>query len=178
MRLIRSFGALLGLLIVLGAEAKAQVAFQPVVQSFPNGVSLGATPVVSHDRRYVRLTLNPQFTALEAFDQFALSGGAVAGGGGVGVGGLGGLGLGGLGGLGGGAGAGAGAGRNGLMAVPVKPSPAGKAAGKRIAVDAGPPRGAVAIRAHSSSSAAGQPTAARPQPERANPAPRRSLPGR
>ena len=95
MRPIRPFGALLGLLIVLSAEAKAQVAFQPVVQSFPNGVTLGATPVVSHDRRCVRLTLNPQFTALEAFDQFAFPGGAVSGGGGVGVGGLGGLGLGG-----------------------------------------------------------------------------------
>ncbi len=34
----------------------AQVAFAPTVSSFPNGVTLNATPVVSADRRYVRMT--------------------------------------------------------------------------------------------------------------------------
>jgi hypothetical protein len=165
MRLIRSVGAVLGLVILVGAEAKAQVAFQPIVQSFPNGVALGATPVVSHDRRYVRLTVNPQFTALEAFDTFAVQG-AVSGGGGVGVGGLGGLGLGGLGG-GAGAGAGAGAGRNGLMAVPVNPAPMRKAAGKRIAVDSAPPRAALATSVRVQSPAAIETPA--PQPRKPAP---------
>src|SRR5262249_21713662 len=62
---------------------------------------LTATPVVSADRRYVRLTLNPIFNALEGFDTFSIPG-AVSGGPG-GPGALGGLGGGGLGGVGGGA---------------------------------------------------------------------------
>ncbi len=60
--------AALGWLAAMATEAPAQVAFQPVVSAFPNGVSLQATPVVSADRRYVRMTLNPQFNALEGFD--------------------------------------------------------------------------------------------------------------
>jgi len=67
--------------------ASAQVAFFPEVSSFPNGVAMSATPVVSADRRYVRLTLTPQFTALEGFDTFSVPA-AVSG---VGAGGPGGL---------------------------------------------------------------------------------------
>lgn len=79
-------------------RARAQVvAFQPVINTFPDGVSLTATPVVSADRRYVRLGVQPQFLALDRFDTFAIPG--AVGGGGIG-GGLGG----GLGGIGGGAG--------------------------------------------------------------------------
>ncbi len=56
------------------------VAFQPVVQSFPNGVQLFVTPVVSADRRYVRMSLAPQFTALERFNTYQAGGAVVAGG--------------------------------------------------------------------------------------------------
>jgi len=63
--------------------AHAQVAFVPNVASFPNGVTLGVTPVVSADRRYVRMTINPQFTGLEGFDAVsvpaAVSGGGLGG---------------------------------------------------------------------------------------------------
>jgi len=72
--------AALGLAALLAPSAKAQaVAFQPVIGSFPNGVMMSATPVVSADRRYVRLTMNPQFTALNGFDT-AVVPGAVSGG--------------------------------------------------------------------------------------------------
>ena len=81
------------------SAATAQVAFAPQVSSFPNGVTLGVTPVVSADRRYVRMTLNPQFTGLQGFDTYSVPA-AVSGGGGMG--GAGGLGA--LGGLGGGRG--------------------------------------------------------------------------
>ena len=88
------------------AESSAQIAFQPVVSAFPNGVTFPVTPVVTADRRYVRLTLSPQFNALEGFDTYSVPG-AVSGGGAMGGGGLGG----GLGGAGGGGGGGNGGGR-------------------------------------------------------------------
>ena len=118
--------AWLAITFAIGSSAKAQIAFAPVVNSFPNGVTLNVTPVVSHDRRYVRMTLNPIFNSLQGFDAysvpFAVSGqGGRGAGGGGGLGGLGGGGLGGAGGFGGGGGAGGGfrsvtfrAGMNGL----------------------------------------------------------------
>jgi type II secretory pathway component GspD/PulD (secretin) len=60
------------------------VAFFPSVQSFPNGVTLMVTPVVSADRRYVRMTLSPQFTAIEGFDTIQVP--AAVGGSGLGGG--------------------------------------------------------------------------------------------
>jgi hypothetical protein len=83
--------ATVGILALLAPSASAQaVAFQPVVAPFPNGVSLSATPAVSVDRRYVRLGVNPVFTALEGFATFPVPA-AVSG---VGAGGLGGGGAG------------------------------------------------------------------------------------
>jgi hypothetical protein len=67
-------------LSVLSSPSLAQVAFQPTVSAFPNGVTLSATPVVSADRRYVRLGMNPQFTGLEGFESYAVPA-AVSGGG-------------------------------------------------------------------------------------------------
>ena len=95
-------------LATTATEARAQVAFQPVVGAFPNGATLPVTPVVSHDRRYVRMTLAPTFNGLEGFDVFPVPGavGGVNGGGGGGRG---------LGGIGGGGGAG-GRGGGGLAA--------------------------------------------------------------
>ena len=60
------------------------VAFLPTVASFPNGVQLLVTPVVSADRRYVRMTLSPVFTAIEGFDTIQVP--AAVGGSGLGGG--------------------------------------------------------------------------------------------
>jgi type II secretory pathway component GspD/PulD (secretin) len=60
------------------------VAFFPQVTQFPSGVTLFVTPVVSADRRYVRMTLSPFFLALDGFDTIqvpAAVGGAGLGGG-------------------------------------------------------------------------------------------------
>ena len=57
------------------------VAFQPVIQQVPDGVQLMVTPVVSHDRRYVRLSINPTFITFRRFESFNIPGGAVGGGG-------------------------------------------------------------------------------------------------
>jgi hypothetical protein len=87
-------------------SARAQVAFVPTIGQFPSGVTLPVTPVVSADRRYVRLTLTPQFNALEAINNISVPAAVSSGPGGPGA--LGGLG--GLGGIGGGGGGGAGGG--------------------------------------------------------------------
>ncbi len=80
--------AAIGALALLAPSAAAQaVAFQPVVGSFPNGVSLSVTPSVSFDGRYVRMSINPQFTAINGFDTVLVP--AVVGGGGGGGGGVG-----------------------------------------------------------------------------------------
>ncbi|WZO96388.1 hypothetical protein EP7_003380 [Isosphaeraceae bacterium EP7] len=74
---------LMGLLASLnpGDNARAQgvVAFQPEIDALPSGVSLPVTPVVSADRRYVRLGMNPQFTDFGGFQTFPVPA-AVAGG--------------------------------------------------------------------------------------------------
>jgi len=58
------------------------VAFFPQVTSFPNGVNLSVTPVVSADRRYVRMTLSPVFTVIEGFNTISVP--AAVGGSGLG----------------------------------------------------------------------------------------------
>jgi type II secretory pathway component GspD/PulD (secretin) len=52
-----------------------------VISQVPEGVQLMVTPVVSHDRRYVRLSINPTFITFRQFESFSLPGGAVGGGG-------------------------------------------------------------------------------------------------
>ena len=90
------------------AHAQGAAAFVPVIGSFPDGVQMNAVPVVSADRRYVRLTMNTQFTSLQSFTTveipLAVGGGGIGGFGGFGGGGGGG------GGAGGGAGGGGGVG--------------------------------------------------------------------
>ncbi len=91
----------------VSADCRAQgaVAFEPGIGAIPTGQFLPVTPVVSADRRYVRLTLSPSFNALVSLTPFNFPGGAVSGnlmggmngatgGGGAGVGG-GGVGVGG-----------------------------------------------------------------------------------
>ena len=66
----------------------AAVAYQPNVSQIPIGPTLMVTPVVSADRRYVRLTLAPFFIALNGFTTYqsglaAVGGIGFAGGGGT-----------------------------------------------------------------------------------------------
>ena len=128
--------ALIGLIVLVAISessfrpAKAQVGFAPVVGSFPNGVNLDVTPVVSHDRRYVRMSVNFQSTAIEGFDSALIP--AAVGGNGNGAPG-GGFGAGG----GRGGGGGGGAGRLGFMGRPTSRNAWGNALAP-IAVAKGP----------------------------------------
>jgi hypothetical protein len=79
--------------VLLAPSLPAQaVAFQPVVGALPVGPTLGVTPVVSADRRYVRLSLNAQFIDNAAFTTLSVPG--AVGGGPGGPGALRGVGLG------------------------------------------------------------------------------------
>src|SRR5260370_37958947 len=98
--------AVFGLVVLLGrcfdSGARGQVAFQPSVGVIFNGPALSVTPVVSADRRYVRLGINASFNAVNGFTNFSVPAavGGGFGGGGVGCGwrGVGGGGVGGGGG--------------------------------------------------------------------------------
>jgi hypothetical protein len=101
MKLGRASLLTIGLIAVIGfafaREAKAQgaVAFAPNIGQFNDGAFLSVTPVVSADRRYVRLVnIQPVFNQLDSFEVFTIPA-AVAGVGGGGFGGFGGLGGGG-----------------------------------------------------------------------------------
>ena len=64
----------------LAPHARGQaVAFEPVPGQALTGSTLGVTPVVSADRRYVRLSVNPSFNVLNGFTTFAIPA-AVSGG--------------------------------------------------------------------------------------------------
>jgi len=63
---------------IVGAGA---VAFQPQVGVLPDGVQLSVTPVVSSDRRYVRVSLAPQFTTVDSLTTLTFPAAAVGGGG-------------------------------------------------------------------------------------------------
>jgi hypothetical protein len=83
------------LLVAPAPEAKAQgaIGFQPNITPFGDSVFLNAQPVVTADRRYVRLGgINASFNALQGVQPFTFPAGAVAGGGVVGGGGFGGFG--------------------------------------------------------------------------------------
>ncbi len=58
------------------------VAFFPTIGQVPDGVTLQVTPVVSADRRYVRMSLAPNFITFIQFDTFTVP--AAVGGGGLG----------------------------------------------------------------------------------------------
>lgn len=87
-----------------GQPGRPPVGYQPVITIIPEGVTNTARAVISADRRYVRLTMSPTFSALSDVFTFSFlsAGGGAAGG--QGAGGAGG-GVGGGGAVGGGAGA-------------------------------------------------------------------------
>jgi hypothetical protein len=68
------------------------VAFGPVIGSLPDGVILNVAPVASADRRYVRMTMQPQFFAAQGFDTFTVPAAVGGGPGGFLPGGFGGVG--------------------------------------------------------------------------------------
>jgi hypothetical protein len=74
--------ALGGLLLVGGFQstAKAQIAYVPEIGLIPTGATMTVTPVVSADRRYVRLSVDAFFNDLNGFSTFSFPGGAVGGG--------------------------------------------------------------------------------------------------
>ncbi|MCA9049572.1 MAG: hypothetical protein KDA89_12635, partial [Planctomycetaceae bacterium] len=81
-----------GLQPVVGTGA---VGFQPITTLIPDGIFLQVLGVVSADRRYVRLSLGPQFSTVVGSSEFAFAtggagGGAIGGGFGGGGGGFGG----------------------------------------------------------------------------------------
>ena len=100
------------------------VGYTPVIITLPEGTNLAATGVVSADRRYVRITTVPLFSAVSAVHTFNIGGATetpaavvewVWQGGGMGGGGMGGMGGGGMGGMGGGGMGGMGGGGMGGM---------------------------------------------------------------
>jgi hypothetical protein len=108
--------SVLGLLLASGryfetvARGQAAVAFQPGIGFIPEGATLNVTPVVSADRRYVRMSLNPYFIGINGFTTYQSQLAAVGGVGFAGMNGaMGGGGAGGGAGVGGGLGMGAGA---------------------------------------------------------------------
>ena len=70
-----------GLTPIVGPGA---VAYTPQIGSVPVGVTLTVTPVVSADRRYVRMTLSPFFNANNGFTNITFTSLAAVGGGGFG----------------------------------------------------------------------------------------------
>ncbi len=115
----RTMGLALGLFALVAgvpSPARAQaIAYIPEVGFIPTGQTMTVTPVVSADRRYVRLTIDAFFNALNGIQSFSFPGAGVSGGGfgGFGGGGFGGGGFGG-GGFGGGVGGGGGFGGGGF----------------------------------------------------------------
>ncbi len=81
---------LLGMLVAPGrAMAQGAVAFAPQVGSVADGIGMGVTPVVSADRRYVRLSIGVGSSTVDGFQSIGIpaavgGGGGVAGGGGGG----------------------------------------------------------------------------------------------
>lgn len=96
MDLLMLGGLALGILVGAGtARGQGAVGFQPTIATFPDGLMLNATPVVSADRRYVRLGLQPQSATLLSFDVFTIPAAVRSGVGAGGFGGGGGFGAGG-----------------------------------------------------------------------------------
>jgi len=62
------------------------IAYEPVVDVVTTGTQMLVQPTVSHDRKYVTLSITPQVTQLVRLQTFSIAGGAVNGGGIVGGG--------------------------------------------------------------------------------------------
>ena len=83
MTMKKRLGCALGLIALAGClqtPARAQIAYVPEVGAIPSGVTMTVTPVVSPDRRYVRLSVNTFVNSLIGFQTLSFPGGAVGGG--------------------------------------------------------------------------------------------------
>lgn len=86
-RLGASIAALALALVLLPAEASGQaVGFAPQIGYAPDGAVLYVTPVASADRRYVRMTLSPQFYGFQGFETVSVPAAVGGGGGGLNAG--------------------------------------------------------------------------------------------
>jgi hypothetical protein len=86
---IRTVGLAMALLVLMASSGRSQgVAFGPQIGTAPDGVIFPVTPVATADRRYVRMSLSPQFYGFQGFDTITVP--AAVGGGGVAFGGFGG----------------------------------------------------------------------------------------
>src|SRR5690606_21981766 len=64
---------------------RGAVGYQPVIITLPEGVNMSVTSVVSHDRRYVRVTAQPMFSTIPRVNTFNyVSGSSGSSGGGTG----------------------------------------------------------------------------------------------
>jgi hypothetical protein len=63
-----------------------QVGYQPIISTIPEGTMMRAQSIVSADRRYIRLTMLPQFTAITDVFTFSFAGNTGTGHPGVGGG--------------------------------------------------------------------------------------------
>ena len=79
-------GMALGGALTPGQVVAQAVAFTPNIGMVPEGVGMNVTPVVSADRRYVRLSVNAGFSAVDSIQNLNIPLGAVAGGPGAGGG--------------------------------------------------------------------------------------------
>jgi hypothetical protein len=71
---------------------RGAVGFQPIIQTLPEGLMMGAIGVVSADRRYVRVATEPVISSIGNVQTFTFAGSSQSvGGGGGGGGGLGGI---------------------------------------------------------------------------------------
>jgi hypothetical protein len=90
-RQTRKVAAVVGMmgfvLLTVGSRSQAQVAYVPGVGFIPSGQTLTVTPVVSADRRYVRIGVDAFFNALNGFTNISFPSAAVGGGNFGGVGG-------------------------------------------------------------------------------------------
>jgi len=90
---IQRVGVVFGLITLAGSgfcsPARGQaIAFVPIVAPAFTGSTMTVTPVVSPDRRYVRLSVNPSFNVVNGFQSFTSQLGAVGGGNTGGLGGV------------------------------------------------------------------------------------------
>ena len=47
------------------------VGYRPIITTLPEGINMGASVVVSADRRYVRITCRPMFSSIGAVRTFS-----------------------------------------------------------------------------------------------------------
>lgn len=70
-----------------GLFLRGAVGYQPVIITLPTGTNMSATAVVSHDRRYVRVSAQPVFSTIPVVNTFNYNSGSsgTSGGGGTGT---------------------------------------------------------------------------------------------